>query len=292
MTVDPFRRFVETFSVDKYKFGEISINSRVNMRDIAIYSSDWKITPEFVNQMKSIKTARCICWVGEEDNTNTLIDHFIFKFWLHKEDRVDKIAELLKQEWTQRDCIVHHLKLLKRFRFYFGEWDWSKVRIIKRSFPFWELIDCEWYLAEDLEVMTNPILYQNGVQSFRFYHYENNIYISNKFISNIWEIKPKSIRLKCEDFEYKSKSNFIDILSQLPNQMQITFKKDNWAEPISLRFSRTFLKIHQADRNEFLLLEWKWFIFEIDQNYLKNIKVMNHSNSNLEWLVLNLKHYK
>ena len=142
--------------------------------------------------------------------------------------------------------------------------------------------------------MTNPMFYQNGAQSLKIFIPKAifNIHLSDKFISNIWEIKPKSVHLKCNDFKYKSKSNFIDVLSQLPNQMKITFSKFYWLEPISIRFSNVVLKIIQDDRDDFLLIEWKSFIYKISQYDLEDIKVVKFdSESNSEWLKLNLALY-
>ena len=87
-------------------------------------------------------------------------------------------------------------------------------------------------------------------------------------------------------------SIFIDVLSQLPNQMKITFSKFYWFEPISLQFSNAVLKIIQDDRDDFLLIEWKSFIYENSQYDLEDIKVVkSDSESNSEWLELNLAQF-
>ena len=184
---------------------------------------------------------------------------------------------------------LNNFRYLKRFRFNFDKIDYSKLKKIKQSFPFWELIDWNLDLLDDLEIVTNPFLYQNGVQSFIFHNW--SAYISDKFVANIREIKPKYLCIESSSL-CQNQLNLIDILSELPSKMKITFKWRKQLKPITLWFSNVILKVFQNDRDDFMLFEWKSFMFKISQNYLKDIKVEHLGiESYLDMLVLNLDHY-
>ena len=132
--------------------------------------------------------------------------------------------------------------------------------------------------------------YQNGIKSLIFQHYKP-INLSDKLISNIREIKPKSVYL-INDFLYRGKLNFVDILSGLPSKMKITFKKSDSYDTISLWFSNTVLKIFQNDRDYCTLLEWKSFKFEVYKKYLEDIKGEYHCRDpHSDWLALCLDNY-
>ena len=105
--------------------------------------------------------------------------------------------------------------------------------------------------------MTHPSLFKNGVKSFKFFNFKPDYTkISDKFLSNINEIKPKSVWLKSNGFEYKTRLNFIDLLSQLPNKMQIKFGNDSeLINPIQLDFSKTYLKFFQSSQKDCLILK-------------------------------------
>ena len=163
--------------------------------------------------------------------------------------------------------------------------------VVKRCFPFCKVIEFVFELSEEYEIITNPILYQNGVGSLKFRSYTNTINLPDKVISNIKEIKPKSVYFE-HKFLYQCKLNFIDILTELPNQMKITFEKDKWPEPISLWFSNTVLKIFQNDRDDYTLFKWKSFRFEIKQKYFEDIKGVRHCKDIYSgWLALCLDNY-
>ena len=145
-------------------------------------------------------------------------------------------------------------------------------------------------LSSDLEIVTNPMLYQNGVGSLTFENSNNDIHLSDNLISNIWKIKPKSVSIKTKKFVYKNESNFIDILLNLPSKMKITFKWGYQWTPISLKFSNVILKIVQNNREDFTLFEWKSFLYEIDWGNIKDIKFENHFfEPYLDWLKLKLR---
>ena len=189
-------------------------------------------------------------------------------------DNKINLLSLFKIVWIKCDCR-----------------DNSKFKLIKHSFPFCKQIEFVLEPTDDSEIITNPILYQNGVESLKFSSYKNTINLSAKFISNIKEIKPKSVYLQHE-FLYEGKLNFIDILTELPNQMKITFMKDKGYKPMSLWFSNTVLKILQNDRDDFTLFEWKSFKFEIEQKYFEYIKGEHYyANPNSDWLALSLDFY-
>ena len=242
---------------------------------------------ESIRVHDNLKIKEAIC------NTPTLIDKVILKYCIKLKKDIQSFARSVNQQWIRKTRKPNLLKIFKRISVSCDKCSLINESI-KQSLPSWEIIECKCYLPEDLEIITNPMFYQNGAQSFKFFSPNGiiNIYLSDKFISNIWEIKPKSVYLTSNDFEYKSKSNFIDVLSQLPNQMKITFSKFYWLEPILLRFSNVVLKFVQDDRDDFLLIEWKSFIYEIGQYYLEDIKVVKiDSEPNSEWLELNLAQY-
>ena len=242
---------------------------------------------ESIRVHDNLKIKETIC------NTPTLIDKIILKYCIKLKNDIRLLAESLNQQRIRKRRKPNLFKIFKRISV--SCYNCSLINdSIKQSLPSWEIIKCKCYLPEDLEIITNPMIYQNGAQSFKFFisNEKDNIYLSDKFISNIWEVKPKSVYLKSNDFEYKSKSNFKDVLSQLPNQMKITFSKFYWFKPILLRFSNVVLKFVQDDRDDFLLIEWKSFIYEISQDNLEGIKVMRFdSEQNSEWLKLNLAQY-
>ena len=91
-------------------------------------------------------------------------------------------------------------------------------------------------------------------------------------------------------FEYKSESNFIDVLLNLPSKMKIIFERGYQRKLISLKFSNTVLKIVKNDREDFTLFEWKSFLYEIGWDNIKNIKFEDHSSEpELDWLKLGLR---
>ena len=148
------------------------------------------------------------------------------------------------------------------------------------------------YLSEDLETMTNPMLYKNGVKSFEFYSHKRCINLSSIFISNIWEIKPESIWIKTKRFKCNSESDFFEILKNFPKKMQITFGEGDWDKSVSLSFINTTLKIFQVDKNEFWYFKWKSFIFEFDQKYINDIKFEYlDSDKSSDWLLLSFEYY-
>ena len=209
----------------------------------------------------------------------------------NNDDNFERIADFANSENFNIDNKINLLNLFKKIYLDFFEVNISNLKLIKQSFPFCTRIRIECLSSKEFETLTNPILYQNGVQLFEFTNYRNCIYLSNNIISNIKEINPKSVCFKGKVL-YKWKLNFIDILSGLPNKMKITFEKSNSYDPISLWFSNTVLKIFQTDRDEYNLFEWKLFKFKIDQNYFKSIKgEYNWTNPNSSWLALRLDNY-
>ena len=168
--------------------------------------------------------------------------------------------------------------------------DCSIFRSINNSFPFWERFEFKCYLSKDLEIVTDPMLYQNGIGLISFENNYNAINLSDKFISNIWEIRPKSVSIKSKQFVYKKESNFIDLLVKLPSKMKIIFKWNDFYNWISLRFSNTVLKISNNDRGDFAIFEWKSFLYKIDKDNIKDIKFEDHnSEPDLDWLKLKLR---
>ena len=183
--------------------------------------------------------------------------------------------------------------MFKRFEFYFNCKNYLDLKKIKNSFPSWTSIEFNWLrTSEDLEVVTNPVLYQNGVRLFKFDFNNYLIDLSDKFISNILEIKPKSVWLKSNKFEYKTKFNFIDVLSKFPKEMKLTFGNGQWDKPILLRFSNTVFWIFDEDKKKQMFFKWKSFLFQINQENIKDIRIEHHdSDSDLVRLVLHLNNY-
>ena len=204
--------FIDGFDQSKYKFSDKSINRIVNMQDITIESSDFELIIPLKNKMESIrvhdhlKIKEAIC------NTPTLIDKVILKYCIKLKKELQSFAQSLNQQWIDKTNKSNLLKIFKRISVSCDKCSLIN-KLIKQSLPSWEIIECKCYLSKGLEIMTNPKIYQNGAQSFKFFspNGKDNIYLSDKFISNIWEIKPKSVHLRSIDFEYKSKSNFIDV---------------------------------------------------------------------------------
>ena len=182
------------------------------------------------------------------------------------------------------------MSLFKKFELSFDKINYSKFKLIKHSFPFCKMIDFRFKLSDKYEILTNPILYQNGVESLNFYWYNGFINLSDKFISNIKEIKPKSVYIQ-DEFYYRSKLNFIDTLSGLPDKMKITFGIGKGFKSMSLWFLNTVLKIFQNDRVSFALFEWKSFKVW-DWLKIESIKRNRHSlDPYSDWLALCLDKY-
>ena len=220
-----------------------------------------------------------------------LITFVFFSFFNEFNDSEKKIVNFSNPEYCNIDCKINLLSLFKKFELSFSYINYSNFKIIERSFPFCKKIDFAFKLSDEYEIITNPILYQNGVQSLKFCGYKNTISLSSKFISNIKEIKPKSVYLQ-NKFLYEGKLNFIGILSELPTKMKITFGEFYLSEPMSLWFSNTVLKIFQKDRDDFALFEWKSFKIWTDTKYLEYIKGEHHcTDPYSDWLALCLNKY-
>ena len=261
------------------------------MQDITV---DWNWVDnlkEFIKSLESIEATDSLCIEESKKTTSKLIDKIIIKYnWLNSED-TNKIIKLINQEWVQKYSSSDLLKQFKKFKFDIWSNSYSNFKLIKHSFPFCESFKCKLNLSKDLKVISNSLLFQNGVKSFEFYH-NDDIKLYDSFISNIWDIRPKSVWIKSQNFKYKSESNLIDVLSQLPNKMKITFGNEIRKFPISLWFSDTILKIYQSDRDNYKLFEWKSFVFVVNQEYLEHIKIALHkSKSDLDWFELSLKSY-
>ena len=191
--VTDFIRFLKTFDVDKYKFGEISINRRVNMQDITIGAYNTKNLIKQAHKIKSIDAANSLYFEENKESTLKIIDKVIIKECWWDEERTDKIIKLINHKSDKNYSNSNILQLFERFKFDFYKMISSKFRLINISLPFWEKLEFKLSLSSDLEIVTNPILYQNGVGSLTFKNSNNDIHISDNLISNIWKIKPKSV---------------------------------------------------------------------------------------------------
>ena len=203
----------------------------------------------------------------------------------------DKITDFPNPDFYLQYNKPNHLNLFKNILFFFNQIDYLKFKLIEHSFPFCKNIKFVFELSEEYEIITNPILYQNGVESLSFSSYKNTINLSDKVISNINEIKPKSVYLY-HRFIFEGKLNFIDILSGLTNIMKITFKQPEGNNPSSLWFSNTVLKIFQNDRDDFTVVKCKSFTIEIDINYFEDIKEeYRWTDQYSDWFTLRLDKY-
>ena len=244
----------------------------------------------FINKLQSIESANRFSIEESSENTQKVIDNVIICLYFKEDDNYEeKITNFWDPEYFNFNNKINLLSLFKKFELSFDNINYSEF---KHSFPFCKEITFVLKPTDDYEIITNPILYQNGVESLKFRHYFKNTFnLSAKIISNIKEIKPKSVYIHHE-FLYEGQLNFIDILSQLPTKMKITFVKDAGYIPISLWFSNTVLKIFQNDRDDFTLFEWKSFKFKIGQKYFKYIKGEHYyKDPNSDWLALDLDYY-
>ena len=265
-----FERFVNQFTLDQYKFGEKSINNRLNMEDTRIYPHISHLTSYFINKLQLIESANCVYSTETFKNTQKVIENLIMCFEFTKNDDIDKITDFANSKYFHLDSKANLLKYFKTIELFFDEIDYSKLKQVKHSFPFCKEIKFKFSLSKEYEIITNPILYQNGVETLKFESHDRHFNLSDKFISNIKEIKPKSVYI--EHMYSGGKPNFIDILSEFPRKMKITFIKNKWPEPISLWFSNTVLKIFQDDRDGFTLFEWKSFKFDFRRRFFENTK--------------------
>ena len=255
---------------------------------IGVFNQDGLI--KLVHKIKSSSAASSLYFGENKENTLKLIDKVIikFKWWVDKQ--TDEIIELINQNSDKKYDNSGILQFFKRFIFIFRKNDCSKVQLINNSFPFWENLSFDLNSTNDLESVTNPILYQNGIELLELHDTSNKIHFSDKFISNIWEINPKSVLIESKKFLYKKESNFIDVLLKLPSKMKITLSWRNLNSQISLIFSNTVLKISQNDGDNSSFFEWKSFLYEIHRDNIKNIKFEDHSSEpDLDWLKLRLR---
>ena len=291
-TVSVFLNFVDTFSPNNYKLGDKFTNNKVDMQDIVIDSS-YQLSAELLFKMKSIPAISDHFITEWGDCSATLIEKVIWEYCLLDEAKFDTLREFVNQISTDNEVELNLIKYFKRFNIHVFK-NWSEFEYFEQTLPFWESIEWEFSKSSDIEIMTHPSLFKNGVKSFKFFNFKPDYTkISDKFLSNINEIKPKSIWLKSNGFEYKTRLNFIDLLSQLPNKMQIKFGNDSeLINPIQLDFSKTYLKFFQSGKKDCLILKWKFFSLKFDNKYAKNIKVMHHSSEpNSECLIINLDNF-
>ena len=130
------------------------------------------------------------------------------------------------------------------------------------------------------------------MHSFSLCNQQKEIILSERFLSNICRINPKSLWIQNRNFQFNGKSNFIDVLTQLPSQMNVTFGGGLWVKPIWLQFSNTVLKLVQNDRDDVMLLKAKSFSYMFNSDYFDSIAVMrNESEPDLEWLALGWEYY-
>ena len=276
------------FSVDQYKFEDISINNKVNIADFWIGSYNSLLNSDFINKLKLIESAKCKSPKESPEYIPKVIDDVIICFDFNEDDNYE-ILNFWDPEYFNVDNKINHLSLFKKIELNFDKINYSKFKLIKHSFPFCKMIDFRFKLSDKYEILTNPILYQNGVESLKFDWHNGFINLSDKFISNINEIKPKSVYIQHE-FYYRSKLNFIDILTELPDKMKITFGTDIGSKS-TLWFSNTVLKIFQNDRVGFALFKWKSFKVRVWLE-IENIKRKRHSTDPYsDWFALCLDEY-
>ena len=245
---------------------------------------------ELAHKLKSFDAANSLFFEENKENTLKTIHKVIIEYNWRNDEETDEIIELINQKLDKKYSNSNILQLFERFKFIWREIDYSKFQLINKSFPFWENLSFYLKYSRDLEIVTNPILYQNGIGSLELYDTNNILHFSGKFISNIWEIKPKSFLIKSKNFVYKKESNFIDVLQKLPSKMKITFKWGKLYLKTSLIFSNAVLKISQNDRDNFTIFEWKTFLYEIDRNNIKDIMFEGYSSEpDLDWLKLKLR---
>ena len=256
------------------------------MEDIWIHSCRlWD--SDFINKLQLIESANYLSPEEPPENTQKIIDNVILCFDFYEIE----ITDIGNPKLDSDNGEINILSLFNSIWIRYACKDYSKLKQTEQSFPFcWE-IEFKVKLSEEYEILTNPTLYKNGVNSLKFSSGNALINLSDKFISNIKEIKPRSVFLEGRVL-YWGKLNFIDILTELPSKMKITFEKDKGGNSISLWFSNTVLKIFQKDRENFSLFKWKLFKFGIEKRYFKNIK-RKHQHTDLysDWLALRLDNY-
>ena len=164
------------------------------MQDITIGIFSRGKVIELAYKIKSIDEANSLYFEENKESTLKIIDKVIVDYKRWNEDQTDEIIELINHKSDINYSNSSILQLFERFQFSFSNVNISKFKLINNSFPFWEKLELWYEILKDLEIITNPIHYQNGIGSLELYDDSNNmLHFSDKFISNIWEIKPKSV---------------------------------------------------------------------------------------------------
>ena len=164
------------------------------MDAIAIEAYDQNIVIELAHKIKSIDEANSLYFEENKESTLKIVDKVIIDYMWWNKHRTDQLIELINHKSDISYSNSSILQLFERFQISFRNENISKFKLFNNSFPFWEKFEFGFNLSNDLEIITNPILYQNGIGSLELYGDSNNmLHFSDKFISNIWEIKPKSV---------------------------------------------------------------------------------------------------
>ena len=79
------------FSVDQYKFEEISINNKVNIENIWIDSCDSLLNSDFINKLKLIESSNSLSPTESSEYTPKVIDDVIICFNFNEDDNYEKL---------------------------------------------------------------------------------------------------------------------------------------------------------------------------------------------------------
>ena len=93
-----FLRFVVSFSPDKHKLGEKTINCKVNMNDIIVPSS-LKLTIDIIQKLGVIETANDYYLNEDNETTSNLLNKIVIKFKLGNKDEVNEFVEMANQQF-------------------------------------------------------------------------------------------------------------------------------------------------------------------------------------------------
>ena len=102
-----FKRFIDTFGTNRYKFGDTYINRRVNMKDIIIDSFDQNLI-KLANDIKYIEeNYSYFILYNKETNKNEkrilkIIDKVIIEYYLRNDEEADETIRLANLMSVQR----------------------------------------------------------------------------------------------------------------------------------------------------------------------------------------------
>ena len=186
---------------------------QINIEDILVQESEYKMLVPLISKMKSIEVVHDLDQFKDSNRNISFLDKIVSslsfikdlksKLFYFKDDKGDEInyelVEFNRIKWIYFDEYKYSLKRLELVR---------KLSLTVDELSFWESS------PNDLELLTNPIYYKNGIKSLSYQFYSKHIITDQSFI-NIIEINPKFIHFYDRHLISLPYFNFIQILSNL-----------------------------------------------------------------------------